>query len=49
MLSWLIVLGQQPDVIHFVDPIWLGAQTLMAIELGWAGEYVHIPRPRILG
>ncbi|KAL1408885.1 hypothetical protein Q8F55_005699 [Vanrija albida] len=28
----------QPDVIHFVDPIWLGAQTLMAMELGWAGE-----------
>ncbi|EIW72346.1 hypothetical protein TREMEDRAFT_26471 [Tremella mesenterica DSM 1558] len=28
----------QPDVIHFVDPIWLGAQVLMAMELGWAGE-----------
>ncbi|ORY20791.1 hypothetical protein BCR39DRAFT_554814 [Naematelia encephala] len=28
----------QPDVVHFVDPIWLGAQTLMAMELGWAGE-----------
>jgi hypothetical protein len=27
-------------VVHFVDPIWLGAQTLMAMELGWAGEYV---------
>jgi hypothetical protein len=27
----------QPDVVHFVDPIWLGAQTLMAMELGWAG------------
>lgn len=25
-------------MIHFVDPIWLGAQTLMAMELGWAGE-----------
>jgi hypothetical protein len=30
--------AQQPDVVHFVDPIWLGAQTLMAMELGWAGE-----------
>lgn len=30
--------GQQPDVVHFVDPIWLGAQTLIAMELGWAGE-----------
>ncbi|BEI93893.1 uncharacterized protein CcaverHIS019_0603520 [Cutaneotrichosporon cavernicola] len=28
----------QPDVVHFVDPIWLGAQTLVALELGWAGE-----------
>lgn len=28
----------QPDVVHFVDPIWLGAQTLVAMELGWAGE-----------
>ncbi|ORX37435.1 hypothetical protein BD324DRAFT_449992 [Kockovaella imperatae] len=28
----------QPDVVHFVDPIWLGAQTLMAMELGWAGK-----------
>ncbi|WVQ82465.1 hypothetical protein IAT38_004594 [Cryptococcus sp. DSM 104549] len=28
----------QPDVVHFVDPIWLGAQTLLAMELGWAGE-----------
>lgn len=31
---------KQPDVVHFVDPIWLGAQTLMAMELGWAGEYI---------
>jgi hypothetical protein len=29
---------EQPDVVHFVDPIWLGAQTLVAMELGWAGE-----------
>ena len=28
----------EPDVVHFVDPIWLGAQTLMAMELGWAGS-----------
>ncbi|GMK54170.1 hypothetical protein CspeluHIS016_0107560 [Cutaneotrichosporon spelunceum] len=28
----------QPDVVHFVDPIWLGAQMLVALELGWAGE-----------
>jgi hypothetical protein len=28
----------QPDVVHFVDPIWLGAQTLVALELGWAGQ-----------
>ncbi|WWD17615.1 hypothetical protein CI109_102056 [Kwoniella shandongensis] len=28
----------QPDVVHFVDPIWLGAQTLLAMELGWAGD-----------
>ncbi|KAL7413387.1 hypothetical protein BDY24DRAFT_389910 [Mrakia frigida] len=27
-----------PDVIHMVDPIWLGGQTLMGLELGWAGE-----------
>ena len=31
-------MNQQPDVVHFVDPIWLGAQTLIAMELGWAGE-----------
>lgn len=29
---------QDPDVIHLVDPIWLGGQTLMGLELGWAGE-----------
>ncbi|WVQ76957.1 hypothetical protein IAR50_006636 [Cryptococcus sp. DSM 104548] len=28
----------QPDVVHFVDPIWLGAQTMVGMELGWAGE-----------
>ncbi|KLT45009.1 UDP-Glycosyltransferase/glycogen phosphorylase [Cutaneotrichosporon oleaginosum] len=28
----------EPDVVHFVDPIWLGAQTLVALELGWAGQ-----------
>ena len=27
-------------MVHFVDPIWLGAQTLMAMELGWAGVCV---------
>ncbi|WWC66126.1 uncharacterized protein I206_100026 [Kwoniella pini CBS 10737] len=28
----------EPDVVHFVDPIWLGAQTILAMELGWAGD-----------
>ncbi|WWC86532.1 uncharacterized protein L201_001409 [Kwoniella dendrophila CBS 6074] len=28
----------EPDIIHFVDPIWLGAQTILAMELGWAGN-----------
>ncbi|CED82388.1 Cytochrome b5 [Phaffia rhodozyma] len=28
----------KPDVIHMVDPIWLGGQTLIGLELGWAGE-----------
>ncbi|TYJ55006.1 hypothetical protein B9479_004317 [Cryptococcus floricola] len=27
----------KPDVVHFVDPIWLGAQTMVGMELGWAG------------
>ncbi|EJU04876.1 UDP-Glycosyltransferase/glycogen phosphorylase [Dacryopinax primogenitus] len=27
-----------PDVVHFVDPIWLGAQVLMAMEVGWCGS-----------
>ena len=33
-----MLISEQPDVVHFVDPIWLGAQTLIAMELGWAGE-----------
>lgn len=38
----------QPDVVHFVDPIWLGAQTLIAMELGWAGgEWVGRGGPAI--
>jgi hypothetical protein len=40
-MAGIILTQQQPDVVHFVDPIWLGAQTLMAMELGWAGEYVY--------
>ncbi|KAF8336344.1 uncharacterized protein EI90DRAFT_2911711, partial [Cantharellus anzutake] len=27
----------QPDVIHIVEPIWLGAQVLLAMQLGWCG------------
>ncbi|KZT56971.1 glycosyltransferase family 4 protein [Calocera cornea HHB12733] len=27
-----------PDVVHVVDPIWLGAQVLMAMEVGWCGS-----------
>lgn len=26
-----------PDIIHLLDPIWLGAQMLWAFQLGWAG------------
>ncbi|KAG8712987.1 hypothetical protein FRC08_013829 [Ceratobasidium sp. 394] len=26
-----------PDVIHFVDPIWLGPQVLLALRNGWCG------------
>ncbi len=29
---------QQPDVVHLVDPIWLGGQTTVAMERGWAGS-----------
>ncbi|KAK8866179.1 hypothetical protein IAR55_001330 [Kwoniella newhampshirensis] len=40
----------QPDVVHFVDPIWLGAQTLLAMELGWAGnEWVGERGPALGG
>lgn len=28
----------QPDVVHFVDPVWLGGQTMKAMEKGWAGS-----------
>ncbi|GHJ89291.1 hypothetical protein NliqN6_5693 [Naganishia liquefaciens] len=28
----------EPDVIHFVDPIWLGGQTMLAMDKGWAGR-----------
>lgn len=28
----------QPDVVHFVDPVWLGGQTMKAMEMGWAGS-----------
>lgn len=27
----------QPDVVHFVDPVWLGGQTMKAMEKGFAG------------
>lgn len=38
----------EPDVVHFVDPIWLGAQTLVAMELGWAGaEWVPERGPAV--
>lgn len=38
----------QPDVVHVVDAVWLGAQVLMAIELGWAGqEYVAEEGPAL--
>ncbi|KAK6905999.1 hypothetical protein I204_08513 [Kwoniella mangroviensis CBS 8886] len=33
-----IIRDWEPDVVHFVDPIWLGAQTILAMELGWAGD-----------
>ncbi|WRT64430.1 uncharacterized protein IL334_001362 [Kwoniella shivajii] len=33
-----VIRDWEPDVVHFVDPIWLGAQTILAMELGWAGE-----------
>jgi len=26
-----------PDVIHVVDPVWLGAQVLLALDAGWCG------------
>jgi hypothetical protein len=29
---------QNPDVIHIVEPIWLGAQVLIAMQLGWCGK-----------
>jgi hypothetical protein len=33
---------QNPHVIHILDPIWLGAQMLWALSLGWAGPYKPI-------
>ncbi|CAE6534093.1 unnamed protein product [Rhizoctonia solani] len=27
----------KPDVIHFVDPVWLGPQVLYALRRGWCG------------
>ncbi|WVR06117.1 hypothetical protein IAU60_003147 [Kwoniella sp. DSM 27419] len=33
-----VIRDWEPDVVHFVDPIWLGAQTILAMELGWAGD-----------
>lgn len=29
---------QNPDVIHIVEPVWLGAQFLLALQFGWCGE-----------
>ena len=29
---------QKPDIIHVVDPVWLGAQVLIAVENGWCGS-----------
>jgi hypothetical protein len=28
---------QNPNVIHVVDPIWLGPQVLFALRRGWCG------------
>ncbi|OCF32827.1 hypothetical protein I316_05463 [Kwoniella heveanensis BCC8398] len=33
-----VIRDWEPDIVHFVDPIWLGAQTILAMELGWAGD-----------
>ncbi|KZW03680.1 UDP-Glycosyltransferase/glycogen phosphorylase [Exidia glandulosa HHB12029] len=35
-----------PDVIHVVDPVWLGAQFLFALEAGWCGPEWQGPRRR---
>ncbi|KAJ7583318.1 UDP-Glycosyltransferase/glycogen phosphorylase [Mycena floridula] len=32
-----MIIDYDPDLIHIVDPIWLGAQMLWALELGWGG------------
>jgi hypothetical protein len=34
----LTSIDQDPDVIHFVDPIWLGAQVMLALEWGLCGK-----------
>lgn len=41
-------------MIHIVEPIWLGAQVLLAMQLGWAGEEwmphsVSMPEPSAFG
>jgi hypothetical protein len=38
MPAGMIICASNPMSSIVVDPIWLGAQTLMAMELGWAGE-----------
>lgn len=32
-----IIFAQDPDIIHVVDPVWLGGQFLLALDAGWCG------------
>lgn len=38
-----------PDVIHVVDPIWLGPQVLFALRRGWCGPKWSDPKAPIVG
>ncbi|CAE6340983.1 unnamed protein product [Rhizoctonia solani] len=38
----------EPDVIHFVDPIWLGPQVLHALQSGWCGPQWAAPNAPIV-
>ncbi|KAF8599603.1 UDP-Glycosyltransferase/glycogen phosphorylase, partial [Ceratobasidium sp. AG-I] len=47
-LRTIVEFFKDPDVIHVVDPIWLGPQVLFALRRGWCGPKWSDPKAPIV-